>query len=311
VGTLTNVVGAADAPVTSFRMAEVVSALSHALDLSTGQPVGHSVRSCILGMRIADEIRLSGELSNDLYYALLLKDAGCSGNASLIFHTINADDLKAKRDVKTTDWSRLGWETLQYALSHVATGKPFLERVRTLVRLAATQKKHAHNVTKIGCERGAALARLIGLRETTAEEIGALDEQWKGAGNPTGLKRQAIPLLSRIMLLAQTRDVFFTASGPDAAVDVAVQRSGRWFDPDLVQTVRSLNARGLLWAGFEQSEHFAFALQLDIQQRRMAAGTQRSTPFVLRSHKALTRSRHSLTTTQTASLTRRSRSARR
>jgi HD-GYP domain-containing protein (c-di-GMP phosphodiesterase class II) len=63
-------------------MAEVVSALSHALDLSTGQPIGHSVRTCILGMRIAHEIGLSGNLLNDLYYALLLKDAGCSSNAS-------------------------------------------------------------------------------------------------------------------------------------------------------------------------------------------------------------------------------------
>jgi hypothetical protein len=51
----------------------------------------------------------------------LLKDAGCSSNASRLFHILSADEIRAKCDVKTTDWTRLGWESLQYAVSHVAT----------------------------------------------------------------------------------------------------------------------------------------------------------------------------------------------
>jgi HD-GYP domain-containing protein (c-di-GMP phosphodiesterase class II) len=74
------------------------------------------------------------------------------------------------------------------------------------------------------------------------------------------------------MLLAQTLEVFFTARGPEAAVEVAVQRSGRWFDPQLVRAVRSLNARGLLWAEFEHNNDFALALQLDTKGRMMVAG---------------------------------------
>jgi HD-GYP domain-containing protein (c-di-GMP phosphodiesterase class II) len=259
-------------PNKPLRMAEVVSALSHALDLSTGQPIGHSVRTCILGMRIAHEIGLSGNLLNDLYYALLLKDAGCSSNASLIFRTLNSDDLKAKRDVKTTDWSKLGWESLQYALAHVAEGKPFLERVRTLARLAANQKRHAQDLTKLRCERGASMARLIGLGEGTADGIASLDELWNGAGNPDGLKGQKIPLLSRIMLLAQTLEVFFTTSSPETAVQVAIERSGRWFDPHLVNAARSLNSRGTLWAGFDGRDSLALSLQMDVEQRTMDAG---------------------------------------
>ncbi|MFL6450480.1 MAG: hypothetical protein ACJ746_22790 [Bryobacteraceae bacterium] len=60
-----------DGSAVPLRMAEVVSALSHALDLSAGLPVGHSVRTCVLGMRIAHEIGLSGDQLNDLYYGLL------------------------------------------------------------------------------------------------------------------------------------------------------------------------------------------------------------------------------------------------
>src|SRR5271154_6127522 len=87
----------------SLRVAEVVSALSHALDLGTGQPVGHSVRSCLLAMRLAEEIGLNRALRGDLFYATLLKDAGCSTNASTMFHALGSDDIKAKHDVKLTD----------------------------------------------------------------------------------------------------------------------------------------------------------------------------------------------------------------
>lgn len=69
----------------SLRVAEVVSALSQALDLGFGSTEGHSVRTCILGMRIAAELGLSERTQHDLFYVLLLKDAGWSGNPGRTF----------------------------------------------------------------------------------------------------------------------------------------------------------------------------------------------------------------------------------
>src|SRR6185295_2212251 len=43
-------------PTMELRLSEVVGALSHALDVTHGQPDGHAARSCLLGMRIAEEI---------------------------------------------------------------------------------------------------------------------------------------------------------------------------------------------------------------------------------------------------------------
>src|SRR6201998_2305028 len=114
----------------SIRLSEILSALSYALDLTEGQPMGHSVRACIIGMRLAQQIGLPAAERGDLYYSLLLKDAGCSSNSSRLFHIVTADEIKAKRDVKLTDWTRVGWESLHYALTHVATGLPFLKTVR-------------------------------------------------------------------------------------------------------------------------------------------------------------------------------------
>jgi hypothetical protein len=123
-----------------IRISEVISALSFALDLTEGQMMGHSVRTCVLGMHIANESGLTKELRGDLYYALLMKDADCSANASRMCQILGSDDIRAKRDVKTTDWARLGWESLQYALDHVRTQGPFVERVRALFTLRPEQQ---------------------------------------------------------------------------------------------------------------------------------------------------------------------------
>ena len=41
-------------PVTEVRLAELLSALSHALDITEGQPEGHCLRCCWIGLQIAE-----------------------------------------------------------------------------------------------------------------------------------------------------------------------------------------------------------------------------------------------------------------
>lgn len=230
---------------------EVIAALSYALDLTEGQPMGHSLQSCLIGMRIGNELKLSRALMADLYYALLLKDAGCSSNSSKLFHIINSDEIKAKGDLKDKDWSRIGWESFRYAVDHVAVGKPFLQRVRQLISVAITQQNDSRDLVQIRCERGASIARRIGFSVNVATAIGNLDEHWDGSGYPNGLKGEAIPLLARIMNLSQTLAVFWTIGGPQAAEEVMERRSKRWFDPELVRVARALSTNGSLWVGLD------------------------------------------------------------
>src|SRR5580692_11886966 len=159
----------------SIRLSDIISALSYALDLTEGQPMGHSVRACMIGMRVAKQIGMSADEQADLYYALLLKDAGCSSNASRLFHILNADDIKAKGDLKTKDWTKVGWESLHYALTHVATGMPFLQRMRKLVSVAATQQVDSKALVQIRCDRGAHIARQMSFPEPVAAAIYSLD----------------------------------------------------------------------------------------------------------------------------------------
>src|SRR5579863_535320 len=123
----------------SIRTSELVSALSYALDLTEGRSMGHSVRTCVMGMRLAQHIGMSMEEQADLYYALLLKDAGCSSNSSRLFHILNADEIRAKRDVKTTDWTKVVFESLNFALSPVAIESPPPQRMWKLLQVEVTK----------------------------------------------------------------------------------------------------------------------------------------------------------------------------
>ena len=86
-----------------IQLAELVSALSYALDLTEGQPVGHSVRACWIGMHIGIEMELTPSQMSDLYYTILLKDIGCSSTAARVCQIYVTDDIHFKSRAKFLD----------------------------------------------------------------------------------------------------------------------------------------------------------------------------------------------------------------
>ena len=85
--------------------AELLSAFSYALDITEGQPEGHSVRSCYIGQQLGAAIGLPAAELAELYYTVLLKDLGCSSNAARICELYEADDLAFKQGFKTVGTS--------------------------------------------------------------------------------------------------------------------------------------------------------------------------------------------------------------
>jgi putative nucleotidyltransferase with HDIG domain len=255
----------------SLRIAEVVTALSQALDLGSGSSAWHSVRTCIIGMRIAAELRLPENVRDDLYYALLLKDAGCSSNSAQFYPSI-LDSLSPAFGTRRADSAQLSWEALEFALAQASPGKNFRDRVESVLRVAARRAQHSRDAVAIRCERGRTLARLMGLPEQTARALGGIAERWNGDGHPKGLSGQQIPITSRIILLSQTLDTFFTGAGPEAALKVACERSRSWFDPEVVKAARSLTKRGELWADLWDSNLPAVAVRMEPRPKTISDG---------------------------------------
>jgi HD-GYP domain-containing protein (c-di-GMP phosphodiesterase class II) len=228
-----------------IRLAEIIKALSHALDLTEGQMPGHCVRCCHIGMAIGRAINLPDALLHDLYYTLMLKDLGCSSNAARICELYVSDDLAFKRDFKLVDGSLS--QMIKFLLTHTGVQTNLAERMRTLLSVVKHGGKNAVELMQTRCERGADIARQMRFSEDVANGIRDLDEHFDGGGLPMRITGNTIHIFARIALLAQVADVFFQVGGADAAITEVQSRSGSWFDPAIVDAFTSVAYHSTFW----------------------------------------------------------------
>ncbi|WP_420473405.1 HD-GYP domain-containing protein [Noviherbaspirillum sp. ST9] len=233
----------------SLRLSELLGAFSYALDLTEGQPPGHCIRCCWIGMHIGQEAGLSGDQLWELYYTLLLKDLGCSSNAARICELYLTDDLQFKRDFKRVGDSLP--QVLSFVLTHTGLQAGLAERFRSVMTIFRNGSEIAHELIATRCQRGADIARLLHFPDGVAAGIYSLDEHYNGSGKPDRLAGDAIPVYSRIALLAQVIDVFHTAGGRGGALDEVRHRSGHWFDPKLVRAFEQVALSEAFWSTLE------------------------------------------------------------
>ena len=199
----------------SVRRAELLGSLSYALDLTEGQPVGHCIRSCWIGFHVGTALGLDQEELSDLYYAILLKDLGCSSNAARICELYLTDDITFKRDFKTVDGSLSA--ALRLVLAKTGLKSGLSERIQAIVHILQNGGQISREMIETRCQRGADIARKMRFSASVQAGIRSLDEHWDGSGKPEGLKGREIPLSANIALLAQVVDIFHTEQGRKAA----------------------------------------------------------------------------------------------
>jgi putative nucleotidyltransferase with HDIG domain len=168
-------------------------------------------------MRIADELGLDAATRSRLFYALLMKDAGCSANSAKMAALFGADDHEAKRTAKRSNWSR-AFPAFVWSLRIVAPEGSFRARAARL-RAIKDEGQVTRSLMLARCDRG-----------------------------------EEIPLLARIVCLAQTAEIFHGDGGPDAACAIAARRSGEWFDPALVQALQACRDDTAFWASLDRPD---------------------------------------------------------
>lgn len=245
----------------ALKLSELISALSHALDITEGQPEGHCVRCCWIGMHIGEKLGMPAEQLWELYYTLLLKDLGCSSNASRICELYLTDDLSFKRDFKWVDGSLP--QVLRFVLRHTGPSAGLSRRLKTLGNILTNGDDIAQELIQTRCTRGADIARQLRFSENVAQGIHSLDEHWNGEGRPEGLVGANIPLYSRIALFAQVVDVVHHADGQTSALAEIQKRNGTWFDPDVVDAFIAVAQSEGFWSVLNSPEVEAkvFALE--------------------------------------------------
>ncbi len=245
-----------EAALEGVRLSEVAGPLSFALDIAEGQPMGHAVRSTLIGMRIADSLGLPDGQRSALFYVLLLKDLGGSSNAVAVSALFGADDRLVKSARRLTDWSK-GRESARHIFTHSLPGRGTVAKAWHTLKIGLRGDDPVRALARLRATRGEEFAGQLDLPRGAAEAIGGLDEHWDGSGQPDGLGGSGIPMLARIAGLAQTVEAFATAFDVRSAYAMAHARRGRWFDPVLVDCLDVFQMDSEFWGNLRHADVLA------------------------------------------------------
>jgi len=186
-------------------------ALAYATDLATGHSRDFALRSCVLGMRLAEVAGLDVDARRNVYHQALLRYIGCNADTHLLASAFG-DEIALRRDLSRIDIgnkSELG-ETIVRAITRTFSGAPPAELAKAVERGLAEAMQVSVPILAGHCEVAQRIAERIGLSGETRENLGQLYERWDGRGLPRGLAGNAVKFPVRLVTLAQ--DAILTLS---------------------------------------------------------------------------------------------------
>ena len=249
-----------------IRTADLLGAFSLASDLATGLHTEHGARSCYIGMHIAQEMELPLEQRTDLFYSELLKDAGCTTYTSQLARSWLVDELAAKRDLQFFRNTRNPLDIASWLIKYVAAGSPLPTRATHMLDFLVKGREFMKEGFESTCQVAARIAQRLGMPQAVQDALMQVFEQWDGHGMPYGIKSDAIPVISRIVLVTSFLEVFHRVEGRDAAKHVALARRGKAFDPSVVDAFLSVAQNEGFWRGLEQERVWDSVLSMEPEQ---------------------------------------------
>jgi HD-GYP domain-containing protein (c-di-GMP phosphodiesterase class II)/DNA-binding CsgD family transcriptional regulator len=223
-----------DPPSSSVRTIELIAVLALGADLGMGQPMDHAMRQCVIARRIGQRLGLLRSEESVVYYVSLLAWVGCHIDAYEQAKWFG-DDLALKGGFREVD--PVGVRAAGQMLGRLGGGRRAVSRVSTLARFVSGGARDAMAMLHNHAYAADQLARELGLPAVVGEAVVQTFERFDGKGAPDGRKGTDIALAARVVNLADVLAVFYGAGGPAAAIEVAAQRRGTQFDPDLVDLI--------------------------------------------------------------------------
>jgi HD-GYP domain-containing protein (c-di-GMP phosphodiesterase class II) len=249
-------------PTSSIRLAEVMAALSRATDLAMGQPLEFALCSCVLAIRLGDVLGYEEQVLREIYYQALLRYIGCNADTQT-FASFVGDELAFRADYAGTDTADRA-AVLRIVFRHIRaanTGESPIHIAREIVRGLTALPGFIPDFFAGHCEVAERLATRLGFEASIVGALGQLYERWDGKGLPKGLKGEEIAPSVRIVTLAQDAVIHHRLGGVAAAVEVAKERRGTAYDPEMVD--RFCERAANLWAGLDENPSWDTVLDLE------------------------------------------------
>jgi HD-GYP domain-containing protein (c-di-GMP phosphodiesterase class II) len=225
------------------RLAELMTALSLAVDVGLGEPFEHAQRSALAAAKLATLAGLPVAEAQDAFYLALLKTVGCAGDDDLGFRVLGEDLGEWMGPVGGAAPA----EFMSLVFRNVGRDRALPARVASVLR-TLSQLPSLMQGSQGHCEVGQMLARRLGLGPAVVRGLGQVFEKWDGSGQPKHLRGEAIDRPVRLAQVAADVETGHRVLGIEATVATMRRRGGHGYDPRLVDLfVRNADAVFAVW----------------------------------------------------------------
>jgi HD-GYP domain-containing protein (c-di-GMP phosphodiesterase class II) len=215
-----------------LRLAELLAALSLAIDLGLGQPMEKFLRTCLLAVRLGKLLGIAEEDLAAIYYLGLIQHLGCTAYADEAA-SIFGDEVAANTWLLTTDHGNPA-EMFSAVLRHVGQENAAPARARQILHVLLTMPQKKDEIFAGRCEVAQHLAEHLGLGARVQDGLGQVYERWDGKGLPQQRQGEAILLSVRVVQVAQDAESLLRLLGEEAALATLRRRAGGMLDPHIV-----------------------------------------------------------------------------
>ncbi|GAB2550047.1 HD domain-containing phosphohydrolase [Nocardia heshunensis] len=236
--------------------AEVAVLLATMQDHALGQPPGCQLRAAVLGRRLAEAAGAERAECETVWWTSALRFLGCTGHA-FDMANVFGDEIVMRAEAARLDLS----DPLAMAramIGFAGRDRHGRDKYRAMLAAAAGGRKAAEFNFRTACEVADILARRLGLSDTVQAALRTSFERWNGHGYPHGLHGHDIPRAMRIAQLSYEFEVLARLEGVPAGLGIVRARSGRAYDPALVELLRAHAAEW--WAPAESADPWEAAL---------------------------------------------------
>lgn len=231
-------------------LGELLVAFSSVTSMGLGLGTEHGIRTCYIGMSIANDLELPPERAADVYYTALAKDGGCTCGTSQMAEFLGADERDAIAEYVQLDPDN-ELQMLRWVFRHAGRGGGAVTRIRRTLDALVHGARFEHENAVAECEVAQRAADRLGLSKETRDALTACTERWDGKGLPFGRSGDAIPLAARIVNLSAAVEIAHRLSGPESARVLVVERAGKSFDPRITGAFLGIAEHAAFWAQLE------------------------------------------------------------
>ena len=165
------------------------------------------------------------------YYTSLLTWVACGADTSDLA-ALFGDETELFADTHDDDLA--GLTMAVFLARHLGRGRSGLRRIGMVGKFLATAGRSVQAVMESHCQSASEFADRLDLGPGVCRPLLQAFERWDGRGVPGEVEHDGLAPAIRLVHLADAVEAFHHSGGAGAAIEVAQERRGTQFDPELV-----------------------------------------------------------------------------